>query len=257
MRCEQVTDLAKDYLWVQVFENKGAAMGCSNPHPHGQIWANNFLPNELAREEQTQKQWLAEKGSPLLLQYAQKEQASGERTVVETETGSLSCLIGLPGLLKRYCCQKRMYFVSPGEWCAKTRSGAGVWNYSPAVMTTCSSVLSLIPWDGMVRLIRKAIWNIGNCMPGFIRRYYVQRRCANLWWVMKCWRNPAWFDSRTSRRTSACCQRYSLQRTSLRKTAMSLKEKVLAVFQTSFGCEPDLFVRAPGRHQSDWWAYWL
>jgi UDPglucose--hexose-1-phosphate uridylyltransferase len=83
--CEQVTDLAKDYLWVQVFENKGAAMGCSNPHPHGQIWANNFLPNELAREEQTQKQWLAEKGSPLLLQYAQKEQVSGERTVVETE----------------------------------------------------------------------------------------------------------------------------------------------------------------------------
>jgi UDPglucose--hexose-1-phosphate uridylyltransferase len=80
-----VTDLAKDYLWVQVFENKGAAMGCSNPHPHGQIWANNFLPNELAREEQTQKQWLAEKGSPLLLQYAQKEQVSGERTVVETE----------------------------------------------------------------------------------------------------------------------------------------------------------------------------
>ena len=83
--CEQVTDLAKEYLWVQVFENKGAAMGCSNPHPHGQIWANNFLPNELAREELTQKQWLAEKGAPMLLQYAQKEQQSGERTVVETE----------------------------------------------------------------------------------------------------------------------------------------------------------------------------
>jgi len=83
--CEQVTDLAKEYPWVQVFENKGAAMGCSNPHPHGQIWANSFLPNELAREEQTQKQWLAEKGAPLLLDYAQKEQASGERTVVETK----------------------------------------------------------------------------------------------------------------------------------------------------------------------------
>jgi len=83
--CEQVTDLAKEYPWVQVFENKGAAMGCSNPHPHGQIWANSFLPNELAREEQTQKQWLAEKGAPLLLDYAQKGQASGERTVVETE----------------------------------------------------------------------------------------------------------------------------------------------------------------------------
>lgn len=83
--CEQITDLAKEYLWVQVFENKGAAMGCSNPHPHGQLWANNFLPNELAREELTQKQWLAEQGTPMLLEYAQKEQQSGERTVVETE----------------------------------------------------------------------------------------------------------------------------------------------------------------------------
>lgn len=83
--CDQVNDLSKDYIWVQVFENKGAAMGCSNPHPHGQIWANNFLPNELAREEQTQKAWYAQHGEPMLLQYARKEQQSGERTVVETE----------------------------------------------------------------------------------------------------------------------------------------------------------------------------
>ncbi|MBK3152614.1 galactose-1-phosphate uridylyltransferase, partial [Escherichia coli] len=37
---EQTADLGKSYPWVQVFENKGAAMGCSNPHPHGQVWAN-------------------------------------------------------------------------------------------------------------------------------------------------------------------------------------------------------------------------
>lgn len=83
--CEQVAELSKDYVWVQVFENKGAAMGCSNPHPHGQIWANSFIPNELAREEQTQKQWLTDKRTPMLLDYAQKEQQSGERIVVETE----------------------------------------------------------------------------------------------------------------------------------------------------------------------------
>ena len=41
--------------WVQVFENKGAAMGCSNPHPHGQIWANSFLPNEAEREDRLQR----------------------------------------------------------------------------------------------------------------------------------------------------------------------------------------------------------
>ncbi|MFQ3234975.1 MAG: UDPglucose--hexose-1-phosphate uridylyltransferase, partial [Paraglaciecola sp.] len=51
---EQVADLSKDYVWVQVFENKGAAMGCSNPHPHGQVWANDFIPNEVAKAEASQ-----------------------------------------------------------------------------------------------------------------------------------------------------------------------------------------------------------
>lgn len=52
---EQTAELGKTYPWVQVFENKGAAMGCSNPHPHGQIWANSFLPNEAEREDRLQK----------------------------------------------------------------------------------------------------------------------------------------------------------------------------------------------------------
>ncbi len=51
----QTAELGKTYPRVQVFENKGAAMGCSNPHPHGQIWANSFLPNEAEREDQRQK----------------------------------------------------------------------------------------------------------------------------------------------------------------------------------------------------------
>ena len=51
----QTAELGQSYPWVQVFENKGAAMGCSNPHPHGQIWANSFLPNEAEREDRLQK----------------------------------------------------------------------------------------------------------------------------------------------------------------------------------------------------------
>jgi UDPglucose--hexose-1-phosphate uridylyltransferase len=43
---EQITDLGSRYEWVQVFENKGNIMGCSNPHPHCQIWSSNFLPSE-------------------------------------------------------------------------------------------------------------------------------------------------------------------------------------------------------------------
>ena len=48
---EQTAELGAKYPWVQVFENKGAMMGCSMPHPHGQIWANSFLPNEAATED--------------------------------------------------------------------------------------------------------------------------------------------------------------------------------------------------------------
>ncbi|WP_283150675.1 galactose-1-phosphate uridylyltransferase [Silvimonas soli] len=83
--CEQVSELSADWEWVQVFENKGAAMGCSNPHPHGQLWASNFVPTEVALEDEHQAAWFAEHGSPMLLDYARREQADGGRTVVETE----------------------------------------------------------------------------------------------------------------------------------------------------------------------------
>lgn len=82
---EQSADLGQQYPWVQVFENKGAAMGCSNPHPHGQIWANSFLPNEAEREDRLQLEYFQQHQSPLLLDYARLELADGARTVVETE----------------------------------------------------------------------------------------------------------------------------------------------------------------------------
>jgi UDPglucose--hexose-1-phosphate uridylyltransferase len=81
----QSAELGQTYPWVQVFENKGAMMGCSNPHPHGQIWANSFLPNEAAAEERNQAAYFAENARPLLLDYVQREMADAARTVVETE----------------------------------------------------------------------------------------------------------------------------------------------------------------------------
>ncbi|EEX49763.1 galactose-1-phosphate uridylyltransferase [Pasteurella multocida] len=82
---EQLRELGQKYQWVQIFENKGAAMGCSNPHPHGQIWANSFLPNEVARADQTQRAYLAKYGSVMLMDYAKREMELKERIVVETE----------------------------------------------------------------------------------------------------------------------------------------------------------------------------
>lgn len=81
--CEQTTDLGAKYPWVQVFENKGAMMGCSMPHPHGQIWANSFLPNEAATEDKHQRAYFDAHGRQLLLDYATQE-AGAERVVVET-----------------------------------------------------------------------------------------------------------------------------------------------------------------------------
>ncbi|MEX4602743.1 galactose-1-phosphate uridylyltransferase [Haemophilus influenzae] len=82
---EQLRELGAKYQWVQIFENKGAAMGCSNPHPHGQIWANSFLPNEVAREDSTQRDYLLKHSSVMLVDYVKRELELKERIVVETE----------------------------------------------------------------------------------------------------------------------------------------------------------------------------
>ena len=79
----QSVELGERYRWVQVFENRGAAMGASNPHPHGQIWAGTALPVQAEREAGTQARHLAATGRPLLLDYLAQE-SGGPRVVVET-----------------------------------------------------------------------------------------------------------------------------------------------------------------------------
>jgi UDPglucose--hexose-1-phosphate uridylyltransferase len=83
--CEQTEELGRLYPWVQVFENKGAMMGCSNPHPHGQIWACSFLPNEPAAEDVQQRAYFAQHQRALLLDVAEREARLQERIVVQTE----------------------------------------------------------------------------------------------------------------------------------------------------------------------------
>ncbi len=78
---EEYKELAEKYRWVQIFENKGEQMGCSNPHPHGQIWAGDFLPNELYREEQQQREYFESHGSPLLSEYLDHELTKKQRLV--------------------------------------------------------------------------------------------------------------------------------------------------------------------------------
>jgi len=71
--------------YIQIFENKGAIMGCSNPHPHGQIWAQSNLPVELVKESARQKEYFAQHGKTLLSAYLESELAKAERIVIDGE----------------------------------------------------------------------------------------------------------------------------------------------------------------------------
>ena len=72
--------------YVQVFENRGRMMGCSNPHPHAQIWATNSLPNEASKELDAQSRHFARHARPLLMDYMQAELNAESRIVCTNES---------------------------------------------------------------------------------------------------------------------------------------------------------------------------
>ena len=70
---------------VQIFENKGEVMGCSNPHPHGQIWAQQSIPSELKKELESMRTYAGDHLNTLLQDYVALEVAGGERLVCQNE----------------------------------------------------------------------------------------------------------------------------------------------------------------------------
>ena len=72
-----------DISYAQIFENKGAIMGCSNPHPHCQIWASSSLPPIVAQEQENQRRYAGEHDSPLLVDYLNRELEQEVRIVYE------------------------------------------------------------------------------------------------------------------------------------------------------------------------------
>jgi UDPglucose--hexose-1-phosphate uridylyltransferase len=81
--CDQTSELGKmeQVSYVQIFENKGAMMGCSNPHPHSQIWASRHVPNEPHKELLAQKVFREEHRACLLCSYLEAERSRNERLV--------------------------------------------------------------------------------------------------------------------------------------------------------------------------------
>jgi UDPglucose--hexose-1-phosphate uridylyltransferase len=84
---KEYTDLGSiDYInHVQIFENKGSVMGCSNPHPHGQIWAQSSLPTEVEKTQSNLKDYFDKQGTNLLQDYLQQELKLQERIVIEND----------------------------------------------------------------------------------------------------------------------------------------------------------------------------
>jgi len=71
--------------YVQIFENKGAVMGCSNSHPHGQIWSQSTLPNEVEKKDKQQRLYYDKVNSSLLGDYLKQELKLQERIIFENE----------------------------------------------------------------------------------------------------------------------------------------------------------------------------
>ncbi len=78
---------AKDSInYVQIFENKGAVMGCSNPHPHGQIWAQHSIPEEIIKKTERQEQYWNEHNRSLLASYLEQELVLKDRILMQNES---------------------------------------------------------------------------------------------------------------------------------------------------------------------------
>jgi UDPglucose--hexose-1-phosphate uridylyltransferase len=74
-----------DIRYVQAFENRGEMMGCSNPHPHAQIWATGSIPNEPAKEQRGQRDYWEKNGRSLLLDYLEAEVVDGSRLIFSND----------------------------------------------------------------------------------------------------------------------------------------------------------------------------
>jgi len=82
---EEYRLLGREFRYVQIFENRGAMMGASNPHPHGQIWATEHVPDEPAAETSALADYRRAHAACLLCEYAQREQLQGVRVACQND----------------------------------------------------------------------------------------------------------------------------------------------------------------------------
>ena len=86
--CQQYDELGQmeNINYIQIFENKGAVMGCSNPHPHGQIWSQSVLPNEIVKKDKHQQKYFNTTQRSILKDYLTQELDLNERVIYKNDS---------------------------------------------------------------------------------------------------------------------------------------------------------------------------
>ncbi len=185
---DQTRDLgSRDFIgYIQVFENKGVMMGCSNPHPHSQIWTSSHVPNEPAKELVAQSDYLQQHDSCLLCDYLKAELKLGERVVFPTSISRPWCPFGLCGLLKSCCSHTAMLPRCPDL----SRQRFLAWPTSCVASQhdtiTYLRYLSPTRWVSTRHLLTVSPMKPGTCMPIITRLCCAPRPFVSSWSVTRC-----------------------------------------------------------------------
>ena len=188
---DQTAELGAEFRWVQVFENRGEAMGASNPHPHGQIWAGTAFPASGAREDASQRaHWRRPAGGCCSTTSTRSRAARGSSS--RTTSGWWSCRSGRPGRSR--------------PWSSRKRPAARLTDLDDAARDGLAAVLRelLGRYDGLFKRPfpysmgwhqapfggRTSTRRRGRCTPTSTRRC-CGRTCASSWSATSCWPRPS------------------------------------------------------------------
>jgi UDPglucose--hexose-1-phosphate uridylyltransferase len=186
----QTAELKSRWEWVQIFENKGEAMGCSNPHPHGQVWASDTLPTLPAKELETQVDYYQGHASPMLRDLALQELAAEKRVVYANDSwlavAPFWAVWPFELMILPLHPIARMDEIGPGERTAladllKRTLGA----YDRLFETSFPYSMG---WHGAPSDMEDTA--PGNSTPTSIPLFFAPPRCASSWSVTRCSPSP-------------------------------------------------------------------
>jgi UDPglucose--hexose-1-phosphate uridylyltransferase len=170
--------------YVEIFENRGAMMGASNPHPHCQIWATGHVPDEPKLEGDAQREYFESHGRTLLADYLAQELKSGERLICEND---------------EFAAVVPFWAVWPFETLILPKHPAGSFldlNSAQAsglaamlkrVTQTYNRSASPTPWASTSGQSMASRTRNGPFTLIFIRPFCAPRKFANSWWDLRCW----------------------------------------------------------------------